>query len=98
MTGQTLYLGDVAYPDMLHMATLFDGRSHARVLLIDTSEAERAPGVVAVFAAADVPVNEHGLQIKDRPVLCGTGSAKLSAGNERPEVPVGESGCGREPA
>ncbi len=79
MTGQTLYPGDIAYPDMLHMATLFAGRPHARVLSIDTSAAEAAPGVVAVFTAADVPVNEYGLQIDDQPVLCGPGSSKPGA-------------------
>jgi CO/xanthine dehydrogenase Mo-binding subunit len=79
VTGQTLYPGDIVRPDMLHMATLFAGRPHARILGIDTSEAERAPGVVAVFTAKDVPVNEYGLQIKDQPVLCGPGSAKAGA-------------------
>ena len=79
VTGRTLYPGDITYPDMLHMATLFAGRPHARILSIDTSEAERAPGVVAVFTAADVPVNEYGLQIPDQPVLCGPGSAKPGA-------------------
>ena len=76
VTGKTLYPGDITHPDMLHMATLFAGRPHARVLSIDTSAAEAAPGVVAVFTAKDVPVNEYGLQIKDQPVLCGPGSTK----------------------
>jgi CO/xanthine dehydrogenase Mo-binding subunit len=79
VTGQTLYPGDIARPDMLHMATLFAGRPHARILSIDTSMAEAAPGVVAVFTAKDVPVNEYGLQIPDQPVLCGPGSAKAGA-------------------
>ncbi len=74
VTGKTLYPGDIAHPGMLHMATLFAGRVHARVLSIDTSAAEAAPGVVAVFTAKDVPVNLYGLQIKDQPVLCGPGS------------------------
>lgn len=79
VTGETLYPGDIVYPNMLHMATLFAGRPHARILALDTSAAEAAPGVVAVFTAADVPVNEYGLQIKDQPVLCGPGSDKASA-------------------
>ena len=41
---------------------------------IDTTEAEAAPGVKAVFTARDVPVNEYGLQWKDQPVLCGPNS------------------------
>ena len=79
VTGQTLYPGDIAYPDMLHMATLFADRPHARILSIDTTAAEAAPGVVAVFTAKDVPVNLYGLQIKDQPVLCGPGSDKPGA-------------------
>jgi len=76
VTGKALYPGDIAIPNMLHMATLFAGRPHARVLAIDTAAAAAAAGVVAVFTAVDVPVNEYGLQMPDQPVLCGPGSAK----------------------
>jgi CO/xanthine dehydrogenase Mo-binding subunit len=79
VTGAALYPGDIAYPDMLHMATLFAGRPHARILSIDTTAAQLAPGVVAVFTANDVPVNEYGLQMNDQPVLCGPGSGKEGA-------------------
>jgi CO/xanthine dehydrogenase Mo-binding subunit len=79
VTGKTLYPGDIAHPGMLHMATLFAGKVHARVLSIDTTAAAAAPGVVAVFTAQDVPVNAYGLQIKDQPVLCGPGSAAPGA-------------------
>jgi len=76
VTGETLYSGDLSMPDMLHMKLLFAGRPHARIQSIDTSQAEAAPGVVAVYTARDVPVNEYGLQWQDQPVLCGIGSAK----------------------
>jgi CO/xanthine dehydrogenase Mo-binding subunit len=71
VTGAALYSGDLARPDMLHMKTLFAGHPHARVVRIDTAQALALPGVVAVYTAADVPVNEYGLQWKDQPVLCG---------------------------
>jgi CO/xanthine dehydrogenase Mo-binding subunit len=71
VTGAALYSGDLVRPEMLHMKTLFAGRPHARVLKINTEQALALPGVVAVFTAADVPVNEYGLQWKDQPVLCG---------------------------
>jgi CO/xanthine dehydrogenase Mo-binding subunit len=79
VTGQALYPGDIRPSGALEMATLFAGRPHARVVKIATGEAEAASGVVAVFTAADVPVNEYGLQIPDQPVLCGPGSAKAGA-------------------
>jgi CO/xanthine dehydrogenase Mo-binding subunit len=76
VTGETPYSGDLTMPGMLHMKILFGNRPHARVLSIDTSQAEAAPGVVAVYTAKDVPVNEYGLQWQDQPVLCGPGSSK----------------------
>ena len=79
VTGSALYPGDFQPPDALFMATLFAGRPHARILSIDTSAAEAAPGVIAVLTAKDVPVNEHGIQMFDQPVLCGPGSAKPGA-------------------
>jgi CO/xanthine dehydrogenase Mo-binding subunit len=79
VTGATLYPGDRNYDDELWMKILFAGRPHARILSIDTSQAESLPGVVAVFTAKDVPVNEYGLQIPDQPVLCGPGSPKEGA-------------------
>ncbi|MEW6286534.1 MAG: xanthine dehydrogenase family protein molybdopterin-binding subunit [Chloroflexota bacterium] len=79
VTGETPYAGDLSMPGMLHMKVLFAGRPHARIKSIDTRKAEAAPGVVAVFTAKDVPVNEYGLQWQDQPVLCGPGSSKPGA-------------------
>ncbi len=71
VTGETPYSGDLSREGMLHMKMLFAGRPHARVLWIKTDQAEAAPGVVAVYTAKDVPLNEYGLQWQDQPVLCG---------------------------
>ncbi|MCX8067805.1 MAG: xanthine dehydrogenase family protein molybdopterin-binding subunit [Anaerolineae bacterium] len=79
VTGEAMYPGDFSMPGMLYAKILFAGRPHARILRIDTSEAERVPGVVAIFTAKDVPVNEYGLQTPDQPVLCGPGSDKPGA-------------------
>ncbi len=76
VTGETPYSGDLSMPGMLHMKILFAGRPHARVKQIDTKQALAAPGVVAIYTAADIPVNEYGLQWQDQPVLCGPGSSK----------------------
>jgi CO/xanthine dehydrogenase Mo-binding subunit len=79
VTGKALYPGDLSRPDVLYMKILFARRPHARVVSIDTRQAEAHPGVVAVFTARDVPVNEYGLQMNDQPVLCGPGSGKSGA-------------------
>ena len=79
VTGEAKYPGDFVVEDMLHGKILFAGRPHARVVSIDTSEAEEVPGTVAIFTAKDVPLNEYGLQTMDQPVLCGPGSGKPNA-------------------
>ena len=76
VTGQTLYPGDRSHENELWLKVLFARRPHARVISIDTSEAEALPGVMGVLTAKDVPVNQYGLQIPDQPVLCGPESNK----------------------
>jgi len=79
VTGEAKYPGDFTTPDALHAKILFAGRPHARILSLDTADAEAVPGVVAIFTARDVPVNEYGLQTTDQPVLCGPGSSQPGA-------------------
>ncbi len=76
VTGQALYSGDLTMKDMLHMKILMAERPHARVMDVRTEKALSAPGVMAVYTAKDIPVNEYGLQIPDQPVLCGPGAKK----------------------
>jgi CO/xanthine dehydrogenase Mo-binding subunit len=71
VTGQALFPGDLSAEGMLHSTVLFSDRPHARIVSIDTSEAEKLPGVVAVLTHQDVPVNEYGLIYKDQPALNG---------------------------
>ena len=56
VAGKTPYSGDLSREGMLHMKVLFSKYAHARVVQIDTSEAEKVPGVAAIFTAKDVPV------------------------------------------
>ncbi len=76
VTGEALYPGDFNLPGQAYMKILFANRPHAIVRSIDTAQAEALPGVIAVFTARDVPVNEYGLGTMDQPVLCGPGSSK----------------------
>lgn len=83
VTGETLFPGDINLPGQAYMKILFAQRPHAIIRAIDTSAAEAVAGVIAVFTARDVPVNEYGLIISDQPVLCGPGSAKPFADRVR---------------
>lgn len=74
VTGETLYPGDINLDGQLWMKLRFSDRAHARILSIDTHDAEAVPGVVRIFTAKDIPQNEYGLVMKDQPVLCGPGS------------------------
>ncbi len=53
LTGRTEFIGDVELPGMLHAAILRSPFPHARILRVDSSEAETMPGVVAVLTGAD---------------------------------------------
>ncbi|HID64130.1 MAG TPA: aldehyde oxidase [Anaerolineae bacterium] len=69
VTGKTLFPGDLYMEGMLYAKVLWSERPHARILGIDTAEAEKVPGVVAILTADDVPGNEYGLIFKDQPAL-----------------------------
>jgi CO/xanthine dehydrogenase Mo-binding subunit len=76
VTGEAQYPGDINLPGQVYMKILFANRPHAIIHQLDTSRAEALEGVIAVFTAKDVPVNEYGLGTPDQPVLCGPGSSK----------------------
>jgi CO/xanthine dehydrogenase Mo-binding subunit len=78
VTGITLYPGDIAPEDFLVAKVLFSNQPHARMVAMDTAAAEAVPGVVAVFTAQDVPVNEYGLTLYDQPVFIGLNSSGRS--------------------
>lgn len=70
VSGQTRYPADLIKRGMYHLQVVFAGRPHARILALDTDEARKEPGVIAVLTAADVPYNAYGLIDADQPVLC----------------------------
>ena len=65
VTGEALYPGDINFENQLYMKTLFSEKPHAIIKKIDTSAAEKLPGVILVLTAKDVPNNEYGLGIQD---------------------------------
>ncbi|MDH5342514.1 MAG: molybdopterin-dependent oxidoreductase [Betaproteobacteria bacterium] len=88
--GQTRYIDDMAFPGMLYAKIKRAGVASARIVSIDTSEAEAMPGVVAVLTGRDVPVNSFGPSFQDQPVLAdervfhaGDGVAAVAAVSEQ---------------
>ncbi len=53
--GRAHYIHDLSRPGMLYGKVKFSEHAHARILRIDTSKAERLPGVQAVITAENTP-------------------------------------------
>jgi len=71
VTGTLKYLTDLTFPNMLYGKILRSDYPHANILSINTEEAEKLPGVVAVITYKDVPgMNRFGIIVPDQPVLC----------------------------
>ncbi len=76
------YVDDMKLEGMLHGALRFSDHPRARVLSIDTSEAERAPGVVKVVTAVDVPGQRTiGLIRQDWPLMIAVGETTRYIGD-----------------
>ncbi len=72
VTGRAVYTDDLRRPDMLAGALLQSPVAHARVRNIDTSRAERLPGVKAVLTSSNSPVVKFGVSPAryDETVFC----------------------------
>src|SRR5512134_2798679 len=70
--GQTKYIDDMYLPGMLYAKIKRAGVASAKIISIDTKEAEAMPGVLAVITGKDVPCNSFGPSLKDQPVLADT--------------------------
>lgn len=61
VTGRTPYYDDHLFDGMLHMRAVRSPHHHAQIRAIDTSVAEKMPGVIRVATAKDVPHNLNTL-------------------------------------
>lgn len=68
VTGRALFGADYSLPGMLHGSVLRSPHAHARIVSIDTSQAEAMPGVHAVITGADLP------SVPDRTEALGEGT------------------------
>ncbi len=71
VTGLQQYVADIHLPDVLQAKLVTLPCARARILSVDTSEAEKVAGVRLVLTAADLPrpMPRFGPQCQDRPVL-----------------------------
>ncbi len=80
--GDRGYVDDIRVPGMLHGALHLTAHTRADITRIDTSKAAAAPGVVAVFTAADIPGTQFvGIIYKDWPVFIGEGQRTSYSGD-----------------
>ena len=69
VTGKAVYVNDISLPGMVYAKMVRSPISSGRIISIDTSGAEKMPGVLRIFTAKDIPGIPN--QPCDRPVLCG---------------------------
>jgi len=77
VSGEAVYTFDMTLPNMLYGKLLRSPHPHARIISIDTSEAEKLPGVKAVITGKDTPGGRYGLwrrfpELCDQEVLATT--------------------------
>jgi xanthine dehydrogenase molybdenum-binding subunit len=64
--GHGKFAADVQLPGLLHGKLRLSDHAHARVLSVDTYEAERLPGVRAVLTAWNTPEYRFGSEFQDQ--------------------------------
>ncbi len=75
VTGRTQFYADRHFPGMLTLKMVRSPHHHARILNVDTSAAEKMPGVVRTLTHKDVPANIYTIlrliqvEPNDEPVL-----------------------------
>jgi CO/xanthine dehydrogenase Mo-binding subunit len=70
-TGRARFISDTVVPGMVHAKLWRSPLPHARIGAVDVARAARAPGVIAVLTAAELPVKDlyYGPAFKDQPLL-----------------------------
>jgi aldehyde oxidoreductase len=80
--GQHEYVDDIRLKGMKHAALRFTDYPRAKVLKINTKQAEELPGVIRIFTAADVPGQRNQGSIKrDWPIMIAPGEVTRYSGD-----------------
>jgi 2-furoyl-CoA dehydrogenase large subunit len=61
-TGRGAYLDDLSRAGLLHAAMLRSPHAHARIVSVDTAEAERLPGVLGVLTGAEAAATSQPIR------------------------------------
>lgn len=72
VTGTARYVDDIIIPGTLVVQALRSPVHKGRIVRLDTTKAEKLPGVVGVVTSADVPCNTYGYLTLDQPVMAET--------------------------
>ena len=78
-TGRRPFVADLRIPGLVYGALKFCDHARAKILKIDTAIAEKMPGVLRVFTAADIPGERMtGLIVADWPLMLFAGETSRS--------------------
>jgi len=69
VTGRAVYGADLNFPGMLVGKVLRSPHPHGKILKIDTSRAQRIPGVIDVITGKDLQQKHYGIAIPDEEPL-----------------------------
>lgn len=80
--GVRPFVDDMFFDGMLHGALKFSDYPRAKVIKIDTSKAEKLPGVHRIFTADDIPGEQYqGLIFQDWPLMIKIGQVTNYVGD-----------------
>jgi selenium-dependent xanthine dehydrogenase len=80
--GISPYVHDMTFEGMLQGALKFSEHPRARVVGIDVAAAEKLPGVIRVFTAADIPGERYqGIKVRDWPMFVAQGEETRCIGD-----------------
>jgi selenium-dependent xanthine dehydrogenase len=80
--GRKPFIDDLRFDGMVHGALRFSDHPRARVLSIDVSKAGKAPGVIRIFTAEDIPGERSvGPIVQDWPVMIEVGETTRYIGD-----------------
>jgi selenium-dependent xanthine dehydrogenase len=80
--GQSHYVADMKFPEMLHGALRFSDHPRAKVISVNIDKAKNHPGVIKVFTSKDIPGNRYtGLIIPDWPLMIEEGEETRYVGD-----------------